>query len=330
MCVNRRYLIRSLLGGASLVLSPAWAQTFPDRPLRIVVAAPPGGTADIIGRIVASHLVALLKRPVIVDNKPGGAGMVAVQDLLKSPPDGHTLLLGVSGIVTEVPHVVKLPVDPFRVLMPLAELGRAGLMLAGHPGLPANHFNELVAYIKARPGKVNYASYAAGSVSHTLGEALNELVGLDAVHVPYRGSMPGLTDVMAGHVSMMFDAPGSVLPLYHAGKVKVFATTSPERNPAAPDVPTFAELGLPAMTETPWLAMYCTPAVPAEVQAMLHTTLGRLLQQPLVRQKWAEIGIMPPVNPAPTQQFLQQTLQKEHAAQGRRLAAIGFKADDNR
>lgn len=317
---------------SSLLAASAWslgapmvmAQSFPEKPLRMVVAAPPGGTADILARVIAEGLSKSLGQPVIVDNRAGGGGVVALQELLKASRDGYAMLFSISGLVTEVPHAFKLPLDPMKAVVPLADMAHAGLFFVGNSQLPANNLKEAIAYVKANPGKISYASYTTGTVSHTLGLTLNELAGLDMTHVGYKGSAPGLNDVMGGHIPFMFDAPGSVLPMYKAGKVKVFATTAPVRNPAAPDVPTFAELGFKAMTETPWLGMFCAPEVPAPVQAKLHGALTALLTQPQIRERWGDIGMMVPPLPAPTQQALVKTLQVESAAQAKRLAAIGF------
>lgn len=322
---TRRYF-SSLLTSAvlSAVASPLLAQGFPDKPLRLVVAAPPGGTADILARVIADSLSKSLGQPVMVDNRPGGGGVIALQEVLKSPRDGYTLLFSISGLVTEVPHAFKLSVDPMKSLMPLANMAQAGLFFVGNNNLPANNLKEAIAYVKAHPGKVSYASYSTGTISHTLGLALNEAAGLDMTHVGYKGSSPGLNDVMGGHVQFMFDAPGSVLPMYKAGKVKVFATTAPVRNPAAPEVPTFSELGFKGISETPWLGMFCAPEVPSAVQARLHAALTALLAQPQLRERWTDIGMMVPPSPAPTQQALLKTLQTESAAQARRLAAVGY------
>lgn len=310
-----------------LLTTTALAQTFPDKPVRLLVGAPPGGTADIMGRVLGEGLSKEFGQPVVVENKAGGAGMVALQELTRAPHDGHTILLAISGFVTEVPHAFKLPMDPMKAVVPIAELARTGLFFVGNNAVPASNLREVIAHVKANPGKISYASYTAGTVSHTLGLTLNQRAGLDMTHVGYRGSAPGLTDVMAGHVQYMFDAPASVLPMAKAGKIKVFATTGPERNPAAPEVPTFAELGYPEMTELPWVAMFVTPDVPAPVQSRLRDGLLKVLALPVVRERWKDIGMAVPPTPAPTQQALIKTLQDESAKHARKLADIGFKPE---
>lgn len=328
MNITRRYFQTLLAAGLGAVSTSAvMAQGFPEKPLKILVGAPPGGTSDIMARVIADGLSKELGQPVIVDNRAGGAGVVAMQELMKAPRDGHTLLLAISGLLTEIPHAFKLPVEPIKVLTPVVELARTGLLLVGNNNVPASKLSEVIAHVKANPGKISYASYTAGTLSHTLGYTLNQRAGIDMLHVPYRGSAPGLVDLVAGHVQYMFDAPASVLPFYKAGKLKVFATTSPQRNPALPEVPTFAELGYPEMTETPWVGMFLMPEVPAAVQTRLREALVKQLGQPSVRERWAEIGMSLPPSPLATPQAMLKVLQDEHAKQGRKLADIGFKPD---
>jgi tripartite-type tricarboxylate transporter receptor subunit TctC len=328
MNLTRRQLqIAAVACAAAFVANGAAAQTFPSKPVKIIVGAPPGGTADMMARVLGEGLAKDFGQPVVVENKAGGAGMVALQELIKAPHDGYTILLAISGFVTEVPHAFKLPLDPMKAVVPLAELARTGLFFVGTNGVPASNLKEVIAHVKANPGKISYASYTAGTVSHTLGLTLNQRAGLDMTHVGYRGSAPGLSDVMAGHVSYMFDAPATVLPLYKAGMIKVFATTAPERNPAAPEIPTFAELGFKEMTEMPWVAMFSTPDVPAAIQVRLREALVKLLAQPAIRDRWTSIGMSVPPAPAPTQQELIKTLQDENARHGKKLAEIGFKPE---
>src|SRR5215203_3713799 len=215
---------RTLLGGAALSLLPALghAQAWPARPLRLVVAGPAGGSADLVARLVAEPLQRDLGQPVIVDNKPGAAGAIAVGELLQAPRDGHTLLVGVNSLVSEIPHIVKLRWDMARELKPLAELARAGLVLVGNPSLPAKDLKELVAYAKARPGKLDYASYSPGTLSHVLGLLLNQAAGIQLTHVGYKGSTPALTDVMGNHVPLMFDGLATSLPLIRTGKLRAY------------------------------------------------------------------------------------------------------------
>src|SRR5262245_8205336 len=238
----RRLSLRFALsvGVAALAFTAplAHAQKWPEKTIRIVVAGPAGGSADIVARLLADNLGKELGQTVIVEPKPGAAGVIAVTDLSQSPHDGHTLLVAVNSLVSEVPHVVKTRVDMAREVRPVAELARSGLVLVGAPTLPAKDFGQLLSYVKANPGKVNYASYSPGTLSHVMGLQLNKTAGIDMRHVGYKGSTPALSDVMGGHVPLMFDAMPTSLPLIKAGRIKAYAVSTPKRSPLLPDVPT--------------------------------------------------------------------------------------------
>ena len=185
----RRALLGAIAGASLLAAVPAaMAQTWPTKPVRIVIGAPAGGTADILARTLADGMQKEWGQPVIVDAKPGGAGTIGVNELMRSPADGHTLYLAVNSTVTEIPHVIKVRYDPFKDLKPLVDLGGAGLVFVGNTSLPAKNLAEVISYVKANPGKVSYASYSAGTISHTVGLELNKAAGTDMSHVPYKGS----------------------------------------------------------------------------------------------------------------------------------------------
>ncbi|MDO8447905.1 MAG: tripartite tricarboxylate transporter substrate binding protein [Rhodoferax sp.] len=324
--LSRRFFQTALVASAAaLAAGYSIAQTFPDKPMRIVVGAPAGGTADILGRVLAEGLSAQLGQPVIVDNKPGAAGILGLQELLKSPRDGHTLMIAVNGLVSEIPHVVKMPVDPLKELRPLAELGRTGLLMVGSPQLSATNVKEAIAYIKANPGKVSYASYSTGTMSHTIGLEFNKLAGTDMLHVGYKGSPPALTDVAGGHVAFMFDGPATSIPMIKGGKIKVFATTAPTRMKALPDVPTFAELGYKDLTEVVWMGLWVTPDVPAAAQTKLRDAVMKVLQLPATRERFAGLGLEPGSNATPDE--LIRGLRVAFDRQAAQLKAIGFKPE---
>lgn len=287
----RRALLGALASASLLAAMPAaLAQAWPSKPVRLVVGAPAGGTADMVARTLAEGLTPLLGQPVIVDNKAGAMGAIGTQDLLQSPHDGHTFMVGVNGLVSEIPHVAKSRVDMFKEVKPLAQLSRTGLVLVGSPALAASNLKELIAYVKANPGKVSYASYSSGSMSHTMGQELNKLAGLDMTHVGYKGSPPALQDVMGGHVALMFDGPATSIPLIKAGKLKAFAVGAPKRLAALPDVPTFAELGYPKIGDIAWMGLWTTPDVPADVQVKVREATLKVLQQPKVIERFNELG----------------------------------------
>lgn len=227
--------------------SAAQAQEWPSKPVRIVVGGPAGGTADALARIVAEGLGQSTGKPVIVEAKPGAAGAIAVSELLKTPHDGHTLLLIQGGIVTETPQAYPVSYKPFTDLKPLVQVSQQGLILLGNANLAPKNLKELVAHIKSQKGGMDYASYATGMRGHTSGVQFARLAKVELKHIGYKGSPPALQDVMGGHVPLMFDGPATALPLIKAGKVKAFAVNFPTRITALPDVPTFTELGYPAL-----------------------------------------------------------------------------------
>ena len=271
--------------------STAQAQAWPTKVVKIVVGGPAGGTADFLGRLLAEGLTQSLGKPVIVEQKPGGAGAIAVNTLLSTPHDGHTLLLIQGGIVSETPLALKVSFDPFKDLKPVAQVARTGLVLVANPKLPAKNFSELLAYIKSKPGQIDYASYAAGMRGQTIGVQFNRLAGVNMNHVGYKGSPPALQDVMGGHVPLMFDGLATSLPLIKSGKLKAYAVAYPKRIPALPDVPTFAEVGFAAMTEPSWMGVWLPPDVPAAVQERIRNATLAIVQQPGYRERVEAMGM---------------------------------------
>jgi tripartite-type tricarboxylate transporter receptor subunit TctC len=304
---------------------PAGAQSWPAKPVRIIAAGTPGGTADIVARLVADGLAKEFGQPVIVEPKPGAAGAIAVNDLVQSPHDGYTVLVGVNSLVSEIPHIVKLKIDMAKELKPLVELARGGLVFVGGPALPANNFAEVIAYAKANPGKVSYASYTPGTLSHILGLQLNQAAGIDLLHVGYKGSTPALTDVMGGHVPLMFDGMPTSLPLIRSGKIKAFAVSSPVRSALLPDVPTFTELGYPQLEALAWMGLWTAPDVPAPAQARLREATLKVLAQPQVRERLKEAGFEPG-QPRGSEEMV-KSLRADYERVGAMLKAIGFKAE---
>ncbi len=311
----------SLRPGAAQAQAAAW----PSRPIRIIAAGPAGANADLIARLIAEPVARQLGQPAIVEPKPGAAGAIAVGDLMQSPHDGHTLLVGVNSLVSEIPHIVKLRMDMAKVLMPIAELARGGLLLVGHPSFAANTLAELIAHVKAHPGQVNVASYSPGTWSHVLGLLLNQAAGIDLQHVGYKGSAPALADVMGGHVPLMFDAIPSSLPLIRSGKVKAFAVSTPRRSPVLPDVPTFAELGYPQLEALAWMGLWCSPDVPASVQARLRTATLAALGAPALRDRLLELGFE--VGQPRGVAEMQAGLKADYDRVGAVLKGIGFKVE---
>jgi len=318
---------RTLLLGAAAATLPAGgalAQTAP-RPVRYVVAGPAGGSADIVARLFADEMGQVLGAPGIVDPKPGAAGMIAVNDLLQSPRDGQTVLVGVNSLVSEIPHIVKTRHDMFKDVVPLAELARGALVLVGSPDFAPRTLADIVAAAKRQPGKISYASYSAGTISHVLGQMLNSAAGIELTHVAYKGSTPALADVMGGHVHLMFDGMATSLPLIRAGKLKVYAVSTPRRSSLLPQVPTFAELGFEQLTVTGWMGLWGSAGLPEAAQASLRAAALKALQKPALRQRLQEAGFEP--GEPRTQVEMAQGLRRDYDRVGAVLRSIDFKPE---
>ena len=318
---------RAMLAAAALSAFglTARAQGFPSKPLRMIAAGTAGGTADIVARLIADPLSRGLGQTAFVEPKSGAAGAIAVNDLLQSPHDGHTLLVGVNSLVSEIPHAVKLKIDMRRSLQPIVELARSGLVLVANPGFPASNLKDLIACVKANPGKFSYASYSPGTLSHVLGLLLNKEAGLDLTHVGYKGSSPALVDVMGNNVPLMFDGIGTSLPLLKSGKIKAIAVSTPKRSPLLPDVPTFTELGFPNLEGMSWMGLWCTPDVPSVAQARVREAALMILTQQSVRDRFFELGFEVPA-PRSVSDIV-ASLKADSARVGSMLQSIGFKPE---
>ncbi|AOZ08559.1 tripartite tricarboxylate transporter substrate binding protein [Cupriavidus malaysiensis] len=310
------------LGALAPAMRTAAAAEWPARPLRILLGAPPGGTADIVARLYAVELQRALGQPVIVDYKPGAAGTIAVQTMLSAPRDGYTFLLIQKGIAAEVPHAIKVSYDPFKDIVPVAQLTRQGLMLVGNPGLPAKSLAELVAYIKANPGKLDYANFGIGLRGQTIGVQFNRLAGLQTGSVNYKGSPPALQDIMGGQVALMFDGPASSLPLIKGGRLRAFAIAFPKRIAALPDVPTFAELGYPELNEVGWMGLWAASGVPPAIVAKVREAAIQAMQSRGLQKKLEELG-MEAGTPVATE-ALARDVRESYERQGALLRSIGF------
>lgn len=302
------------------------ADKWPEKPIRIVVGAPAGGSADILARAVGDGLSKALGQPVIVDNKPGAMGGIATDSLFSAPRDGYTYMMAVNSLVSEIPYTIKPKYDPFKELVPLVEIVNSPLVLIANPALPVSNMKDMVAYVKANPGKVSFASYSAGTLSHVMGLQFNKAAGLDMQHVGYKGSPPAVQDVMAGQVQFMFDGAATSVPGIKGGKLKALAVTSARRSPVLPDVPTVAEQGHPDMTQFPWIALWSTPDVPAALQAKMRAETIKVISDAAFRQKFAAFGLEVDPKP-PTVAEMQQTLRKEHQTVGALLNSINYKPE---
>lgn len=306
---RRRLLIGALAGALAVFAAPAFAWS--DKPVKLIVPSPPGGSSDVLARVVAEQLSAQIGQPVIVDNKPGGGGMIAVQAMLSAPPDGQTLVVGPQSLMTEIPLVLKLSFDPLKEIKPVAEMARGSLVFVANPAVPANSLKELVAYAKANPGKLNYASYSPGTASHYAGLVLNHKAGTDLLHVPYKGSPPALTDVVSGEVQLMFDGMLTSLPLIKSGKIKAIAVTGTARSALLPQVPTFAESGYPDVTFTSWLGAFASAKMTPALVARINAEIIKAVSDPKVRARLADLGLEQARTSTPAQ--LEQSVQADYA-----------------
>jgi tripartite-type tricarboxylate transporter receptor subunit TctC len=271
---------------------PVAAQGFPSKPLTLIVPNPPGGVVDSSARLLAEPLGKLLGQSVVVDNKPGASGNIAYQFVAsQAPKDGHTLLISYSAYHVGNPAMfAKLPWAQ-KDLVPVALLTAATNVIAAHPSIPANTLKEFIAYLKANPGKVNFASQGNGSLSH-VGTALFEsTTGTDMVHVPYKGSGPAMQDVLGGQVQVFMTTPPSVMQHVQAGKLKAFAVTGASRHPGLPNVPTTAEAGLAGFELEAWVGLFAPAGTPAPVVAQLSEAVKKALDTPEARAAAAKLGI---------------------------------------
>src|SRR5205085_2870457 len=264
----------------------AHAQSWPGKPVRIVVAYPPGGGIDVMARQLAEKLTGMWGQPVIVENKPGANTILATETVAKSAPDGYTVLLTTDATFSINPHLyAKLPFDTQKDFIPVTMLVLLQQLLIAHPSLPANTLGELIALAKAKPGTINYASYGSGSQPHLSGEMLKYKAGIDLVHVPYKGISLAVPAVMAGEVQLTFAGIATSLPQLKSGRIKALAIGGPQRSPLLPEVPTFTELGYPEVETHAWFGFFLPARSPAEAVQRLYADTRKILDDPEFRQK---------------------------------------------
>ena len=289
--------MNALRAGLLLLLASAMAvagaQNFPSRPMRIIVPFPPGGVTDPLGRLLAEELRKNLGQPVVVENKPGAGTVIGVDAAAKSRADGHTLVIVGNSFTINHSLVPKLPYDTLKDLQPVGLMVRAPNMLAGHPSVPARDLPELVAYAKANPGKLTYASSGTGTAQHFIGESIKLATGMDVVHVPYKGAGPATTDALGGQVDLMVGNVPVLLPHVRAGKLKSFGVSTARRAQAAPDLPTVAEQGYPEIDMSAWFGVLAPAGVPDAIVKRLNAELVRTFTLPEVVKSLAAQGYEP-------------------------------------
>ena len=302
-----------------------WAQQFPARAIKIVVAFPAGGGSDLAARVVGQRLSESFGQPVIVENRVGANGNIGAEAVARAAPDGYTLVMGSNANITTNPHLMALDYDPMKDLAPVAMLTVNPLLLFVNPSVvPVASFQEFLAYVKAREGRVNYASAGNGSPAHLSGELLKMVAGIEMVHVPYKGGPPGVNDVLGARVGVMLAAAPTVLAHIRSGRLRGIATTGAQRSVFAPEVPTIAESGFPDFNVVIWNALFAPGATPPSILAKLHGEIDRVLAQPDTRELLLKQG----AEPAPMQlTALQQLLKNEYARWDKVIREARIKID---
>ncbi|ASC67311.1 Bug family tripartite tricarboxylate transporter substrate binding protein [Achromobacter denitrificans] len=291
---RRAVLMAGVAALLALVQPPAArAQAWPDKPIRMIVGYPPGGGTDTVARVLAQQLGKQLKQPVVVENRAGASGTIATQQVIRSEPDGYTVLFATASPLTGAPLTVKgLTYDPMNDLIPVSRIGGGPFILVAHPAFPPNTLPELVAYARAHPGEVNYASPGVMTANYFFSEQLNMDAGIKTVHVPYKGSAALLNDVMAGQVQYTLDTPGTTLPLIKSGKLKALAIFSEKRLDRAPDIPTAKEGGFPNMVGGSWYGLLLPKGTPPEVVDALYKATKVALSGEDVRRAMEERDVI--------------------------------------
>jgi len=296
----------------SLLTIQVSAQTYPNKPIKIVIPYGPGGAPDILGRLIGVKLQTSLGQAIIVENHPGAGGTVGTDFVAKSAPDGYTILVATTANLSISPHLYpKLPYNALKDLAPVSLVANSPLILTISKDVPANNLKELIAYGKANPGKLNYASSGSGTIQHVAGAMFASMAGIDAVHVPYKGTAQILPDLVAGRVNLMFNSPAPMLPLVKDGSLKAIGIASLTRSPLNPEYSTIAEQGLAGFEAAPWYAFYAPAGTPPAVIARLNKDITAALALPDVKEKYADMGLeVSPSTPAELAQITKRDYDK--------------------
>jgi tripartite-type tricarboxylate transporter receptor subunit TctC len=325
MNLGRRRFIQLSLGAAALpaVAGEARAQNFPSRTISVVVFLPAGAIPDIIARLVGSALSERLGQPIIIENRPGGGGNIALQAVARSPADGHSLLLLASPHAINVSLYPNAQVSLAKDIIPVASLNHDTFVLLINPSLPVKNVAEFIAYAKANPGKINLSSNGTGNLTHLAGELFKTATGIDTVHVPFRGSPAALAALTAGDVQALFDTVGTSFPLIQAGKIRALGVSSTQRVRMLPDVQTIAET-VPGYTVTGWLGIGAPKGTPPEIVGRLNREIAAVLNEPAIKAKMLELNSEPFVStPEEFAKFTTEDAEKW----GRVVKAAGVKLE---
>jgi len=286
--------MRLILALLALASAAAFAQPYPSKPIRLIVGFAPGGINDIVARLTAENLAPLVKQQVIVENRPGAGATVAAGQVSKSPPDGYTLLLGsISNIAMAPSQYKNLPYDPAKDFAPISPVAGGACVLIVNPKFEAQSVKDIISLAKQKPGQLVYGSGGLGSSTHFVVELFTSMANINMLHTAYKGDGPSVTDVVAGHIPMAFPTIAAAMPFIKSGQVKPVAVSTKTRSALVPEVPTVAEAGLPGFDVSVWLGIFAPPETPRNIVQRLNAELGKIAQQPNVRERLASLGAEP-------------------------------------
>jgi tripartite-type tricarboxylate transporter receptor subunit TctC len=292
----------SLVLGALALAQPAAAQTYPSRPVTIVAPYAAGGGADLIARLMAQKLTERLGQSFVVENRLGAGGVIAASSVAKATPDGYTLLVAASTqLAIQVTLHKKLPYDPATDFMPVALLASVPFVLIVNPSLPVHSVPELIALAKQKPGQLTFGSSGVGGPPHLFTELLKTMTGIEMTHIPYKGTAQAMTDVIAGHVPIIFSDLAPAIPQLKDGRLRALGISSAVRFAGMPEIPPLAESGVPGFDAVSWLALVAPAATPAEVVDKLHAAVKQVMAEPAVQQRFVDLGNIPLVSPPPNE-----------------------------
>ena len=311
-------------GGLAFAQSGDVAKTYPIRPVRVVNPSSPGGGGDIMGRLIAQQLTKSLGQNFIIDNRPGAANIIATEIVAKAPPDGYTLLIGTSSTFVTNPLIyAKLPYSE-KDFEAISIISHAPLILSVHPSVPAHNVVELAELAKARPGQLSYASFGIGSSSHLAGEMFQQMTKTKLVHVPYKGSAPGMADLVAGHITMAFDTAAASMPHIQSKRIRALGVAAPKRLATITDVPTLGELGLAGFEISGWYGVLAPAGTPRDIVAKLHGEIVAALKLAVIQQRIADLGAEVIGN---TPQEFSAQIRREREKWGGVVKEAGIKAE---
>jgi tripartite-type tricarboxylate transporter receptor subunit TctC len=325
MMLAKRMLLFAVLAVACAASGGASAEIFPNRPIRIVVAFAPGGPADVMARLIGQRMTAILGQAIVIDNRPGAGGTIGARAVAEADPDGYTLLLGNTSTLVISPLIYKnVNYDPVKSFAPIAALGTTSNLLIVNPALPVNSVQELIALARANPGRLNYASAGIGTPPHLIGEMFKQRLGLDVVHVPYKGGGPSVAATVAGETQYSFENPASSLPLVQAGQVRALASTSDKRSAQMPDVPTMVEAGVADFVSVSFTGVVAPAGTPGAVVDRLNAAINASLRSSEVASALVRLAVDAKVSsPQEFAAFLARERDKWAAV----IKAVGVQAE---